>query len=130
MGEGVVLAGFWRRAVALLVDLALAGFLLLLVGPLVGGWTSGTIALGGALLLAYFLLPETTSTRATPGKRALGLAVADAAGGPVGAGRAAARAGLKLVSCLTFGLGFALAAVTRRKQALHDVMTGCLVVRR
>jgi len=128
--EGVVLAGFWRRAAALLVDLALLGFLLLLVGPLVGGWSGGTIALGAALFLAYFLLPEATPARATPGKRALGLAVADADGGPIGPGRAAARAGLKLVSCLTLGFGFALAAMTRRKQALHDVMTRCLVVRR
>ena len=36
----------------------------------------------------------------------------------------------KLVSTLILGIGYLMAGFTARKQALHDIMTGCLVVKR
>jgi uncharacterized RDD family membrane protein YckC len=158
--EEVVHAGFWRRAAALFVDLAIVSFLLWAIGLVIGGWSDGWVIAewGGAtatshssssyhaswgsrgrvatgdpvaeaLLVLYFLVPEALAQRATPGKRMLGLAVAGADGLPITAGRALARNLLKPVSILTFGLGYALAGVTRRKQALHDLLSDCTVVR-
>ena len=142
---GIVHAGFWRRAAALLVDLVFIFFLLFLVGLVIGGWSQrwtivawGTAAEGRALavdpiaailFLAYFVLPEATRRRATPGKRLLGLQVARADGRRIDSRRALARGALKLVTILTLGLGFLLAAVTRRKQALHDLLSNCTVIR-
>jgi uncharacterized RDD family membrane protein YckC len=141
--EGIVHAGFWRRAAALLVDLALISFLLWLVGLVIGGWSQrwtivewGTAGrafavdpIAALLFLAYFVLPEAMRTRATPGKRWLGLKVARADGRRIDSRRALARGGLKLLTILTLGLGFLLAAVTRRKQALHDLLSNCTVIR-
>lgn len=142
--EGIAHAGFWRRTAALLVDLALISFLLWLVGLVIGGWSQrwtivefGAAAQGrilavdpvaAMLFLAYFVLPEATRTRATPGKRLLGLRVARVDGRRLESRRALARGILKLLTILTLGLGFLLAAVTRRKQALHDLLSSCTVI--
>jgi len=56
--------------------------------------------------------------------------VADLHGDPISFGRAAFRNGLKSVSWLLLGAGWVLAAFTPRKQALHDVMAGTLVLRK
>jgi len=152
--DEVVYAGFWRRAAALLVDLTIVATGLWAMGLALGGgplgwivhwewkggeasgertWSYGATTdfdpLASALTCAYFLAPEALAWRATPGKRMLGLAVADRDGRPVSADRALARVILKLASILTLGLGFALAGVTRRKQALHDLLAECTVIR-
>jgi uncharacterized RDD family membrane protein YckC len=45
-------------------------------------------------------------------------------------GRASGRYFAALISTITFGIGYLLAAFTPQKQALHDLISGCLVVRR
>ena len=152
--DEVVYAGFWRRAAALLVDLAIVATGLWAMGLAIGVGSPGWIVhwewkggeasgertwsygaatdfdpLATALTCAYFLVPEALAWRATPGKRMLGLAVTGGDGRLVSADRALARVILKPVSILTLGLGFALAGVTRRKQALHDLLADCAVVR-
>ena len=47
----------------------------------------------------------------------------------IGFGRATGRYFGKVVSTAIFGIGFIMAAFTQQKQALHDIMAGCLVVR-
>lgn len=83
-----------------------------------------------AVVLAwhYFALMESGRMRATLGKRALGLRVAGLDGGRIGFGRASARTFAKLLSVATLFAGFAMAGFTRRKQALHDLAAGCLVL--
>jgi uncharacterized RDD family membrane protein YckC len=44
--------------------------------------------------------------------------------------RAAWRNAAKLISSLTFLVGYLVAGVTEKKQALHDILAGCLVLRR
>ena len=142
-------AGFWRRLGAMLVDSILlsigAGLVLLALQSVihVAGRASGASAeraeLAAMLVptlvilplyLVYFAAFESSGSGATPGKRALGIAVTDVQGGRLGFGQALARNAAKLVSAFTFYIGFLMAAFTARKQALHDMMTGCLVVRR
>ena len=94
-----------------------------------------TLILGIGL---YFSLCECSPWRATLGKRMLGLFVVDLAGNRISFGRASARffAG-KLVVFALPGLGLlyfvtasAMAGLSARKQALYDMATGCLVMRK
>ena len=41
-----------------------------------------------------------------------------------------ARSFLKLFSVITLGIGFLMIAMTEKKQGLHDLMAGTLVMRR
>ena len=71
---------------------------------------------------------ESGSARATWGKRALGIMVTDLDGGRISFWRALGRNLGKLISALLLCFGYLMAAFTRRKQALHDMMAGTLVV--
>jgi uncharacterized RDD family membrane protein YckC len=88
---------------------AAAGERIALVALLVGGF-------------AYHVKAETRGS-ATPGKRLLGLSVAALDGGPIEPRRAALRHGLRVLSLVMAGLGFATVLVTERRQALHDLLT-------
>lgn len=143
-------AGFWRRVAAWLIDAliitAVAGALLALPGRLVPtdsplwwgghagplpGWIGGAWQPAGLIAWwLYFAVCEASAWQATPGKLALGLAVTDERGRRIGFARASGRYFGKYVSALAFGIGFALAGWTARKQALHDLMAGCCVVRK
>jgi uncharacterized RDD family membrane protein YckC len=134
-------AGFWRRFAALFVD----GLLVLPVSALVrdrmGASTvqaahpfSATIRPGDVVLVAvvwlYFAGLESSPIQATLGKRLLGIGVTDACGDRLSFARATGRHFAKALSFLVLGLGYAAAAFTGRKQALHDLIAGALVVRR
>ncbi|MBE3596443.1 MAG: RDD family protein [Hydrogenibacillus sp.] len=124
-------AGFWVRLLALLADLTV----LSLIPPIVERLLHVAFPLEGLVLsfllpLAYFVL-LTVWFGGTLGKLALGLAVVTPDGGPVRLGRALVRETLgKLVSTLMLGIGFAIAAFDRRKQAIHDSLAGTVVVYR
>ncbi len=96
---------------------------------------SGHLAHGGLTLLsmllslAYYALLESSRWQATPGKLACRLRVTDEAGRQIGLGRAIGRNLAKYVSVLLLGIGFLMVGWTRRKQGLHDLMAGTLVVR-
>jgi uncharacterized RDD family membrane protein YckC len=77
----------------------------------------------------YFAVFESSGWRGTPGKRMLGIRVTDETGGRIGFGRATGRNFAKILSALILCVGFMMAGWTRKKQALHDIVAGCLVVR-
>ena len=133
----IAFAGFWRRLLAYIIDSALlAG-----VGALIG---SGVIALThndfqtvievpavvGAIAWAYFAVMESSPAQATLGKLALNLYVTDTHGDPITFLRASFRHYFKVFSTLLLYTGWVMAAFTPRKQALHDVLAGTLVLRR
>ncbi len=66
---------------------------------------------------------------ATPGKMLMGLKVLDADGNPLGFVRAAARNVFKLLSAILLMIGYLMVFWTAKKQALHDMMAYCVVVR-
>ena len=70
------------------------------------------------------------ASEATPGKLAVGICVTDLEGQRISFPRALGRTLGKLLSVLFFGLGFLMAGWTARKQALHDLLAGTLVVQR
>jgi uncharacterized RDD family membrane protein YckC len=65
---------------------------------------------------------------ATPGKRLLGIKVTNMVGQPISFWRGVGRSASKLISSIFF-IGYIMAAFTKNKQALHDLMAGTLVIK-
>jgi uncharacterized RDD family membrane protein YckC len=124
LGVSVQYAGFWRRLGAYLIDL------LILLIPL---FILSRIGNGGQLLglvaqWLYFAYQESSEAQATIGKRALGIKVTDEAGDRISFGRATGRYFAKIISTIIILIGFIMIAFTRKKQGLHDMIAGTLVV--
>ena len=77
----------------------------------------------------YNALMESSKYQATIGKKMIGLRVVGLDGERVSFARASGRHLSQLVCLLTFYIGYLMAGWTKRKQGLHDKMSGCLVVR-
>ncbi|MDE3135813.1 MAG: RDD family protein [Acidobacteriota bacterium] len=141
-------AGFWLRFVAWIIDaliLSAAGLIVLV--PLAFtmfrgmtferpmGWPMmprffwfWPLNLVGAWL--YYALFESSTWQATPGKRVLGLLVTDMQGRSISFPRASARFFGKILSWAVLMIGYIMAGFTAKKQALHDILADCLVLRR
>lgn len=136
-------AGFWLRLAAYLIDLTLIYIVqsvlavgVVMMSPRVIGVVDILYGLlnfylvAAALSWAYFALFESSPMQGTVGKYAVGIYVTDRYGDPISFWRASARYWLKVLSNLTLGVGWLMAAFTPRKQALHDLFAGTLVVSR
>jgi uncharacterized RDD family membrane protein YckC len=145
----VAYAGFWLRLVAYIIDAMILG----IVGvgaffPLFRAnihaftaenpwevYTSVSRPLLAIRLLAlmlswiYYASMESSTWQATLGKKILGLKVTDLAGNRISFARASGRFFGKILSGMILGIGFLMAGFTARKQALHDILAGCLVLR-
>ena len=78
----------------------------------------------------YYALLESSAWQATLGKKALGLEVTDLAGVRITFGRATGRYFARYISFFTLGIGYIMAGFTQKKQALHDMIAGTLVIRK
>jgi len=138
-------AGFWLRFSAALLDGFLMSFPLFVfvffsvfVVRLVSARrydpAIGILAALAAITLLvpwlYFSFLESSYWQATIGKSLLRLYVADLEGHRLTRSRAMGRNLAKYLSNLTVGVGYVMCGFTKRKQALHDVVAGCLVLRR
>jgi uncharacterized RDD family membrane protein YckC len=130
-------AGFWRRLGAYVVDAAmLVGIEIVLASsisvlePDNFEAIANVAPVSAALWWAYFAILESSPAQGTLGKLAFSLLVTDVHGDPISFRRAALRHAAKLASSLVLGTGWLLAAFTPRKQALHDVLAGTLVLRK
>lgn len=136
-------AGFWRRFAAMAIDNIILFIVLMVysfgVGIVLGATGNQQMAQGPAILLisylvifglflAYYPTMESSSAQATLGKQAMGIKVTDLNGRRLSYGRALARFFGKALSTLIAYIGFIMAAFTERKQALHDLLAGTLVV--
>ena len=83
-----------------------------------------------ALVWGYYVGFEVSQYQATPGKIAMSIRVTDLAGNRVGILRATVRHFAKFVTVATGFIGFFLAIFTRKRQTLHDLIAGCLVIAR
>ncbi|HAH06649.1 MAG TPA: hypothetical protein DCM05_09015 [Elusimicrobia bacterium] len=123
-------AGFWVRAGALTVDgLAIVGGIVVLNGflALLGLPSPLLQAIGLAFPFAYHALLVGRWGQ-TAGKKLAGLAVVRPDGSRVGYARALGRAAAYLASAATALIGYAMAAFTPEKRALHDMIAGTRVV--
>src|SRR5687767_12119244 len=136
-------AGFWKRFAAFILDYVIVVVLAMMAGAVIGliyGVGAGAptddaaSGLGGiaAFLVwwLYYALMESSGTQATLGKMALGIKVVDQQGNAVSFGRATGRHLAKFLSGMILMIGYLMAGFTSRKQALHDIIAGCLVVNR
>ena len=79
----------------------------------------------------YHALMESSEWQATVGKKALGLVVTDLDGRRVSFWRATGRHFAKIVTNMVPAfIGYIMAGFTEKKQALHDMIAGCLTLRR
>jgi uncharacterized RDD family membrane protein YckC len=79
----------------------------------------------------YHALMESSEWQATVGKKALGLVVTDMAGRRMSFWRATGRHFAKIVTNMVpLFIGYIMAGFTVQKQALHDMIAGCLTLRR
>jgi uncharacterized RDD family membrane protein YckC len=79
----------------------------------------------------YFAGMESSDNQGTLGKMAMSLAVTDMSGNRVTFARASGRYFAKFVTNLVpFFIGYIMAGFTEKKQALHDMIASCLVMRK
>lgn len=128
-------AGFWRRFAAYLIDNILIsvviGILIAILGAIAddAGVVIGyLIAIVGSFV--YFAWFESSEYQATVGKIALGIQVTDLQGHRVSFGKALGRTLAKILSAIILYIGFIMAAFTEKKQGLHDMIAGTLVVKK
>lgn len=155
---GVVYAGFWLRFVAYVIDGIISGiaFVILLVplfvltgagaglGRIISGQDMGDdlgafLGLGfifgffGIILLVswlYYALSESSSWQATLGKKMLNLKVTDLNGQPISFARASGRYFSKIITgMIPLFIGYIMAGFTEKRQAIHDMIASCLVLR-
>jgi uncharacterized RDD family membrane protein YckC len=143
-------AGFWLRFVAFVIDCILisivilgAEFVVQSIGRVDLGLRGGNYGvkafgvafgirhcIGTLVAWLYWARMESSSKQATLGKMALGLKVTDLQGERLSFARATGRYFGKIVSSLILFVGFMMAGWTEKKQALHDIMAGTLVVKK
>ncbi len=153
----VAYAGFWLRFVAIIIDsIAIGAAARILLLPFLGvlgmrmafmhpwpmapmgpgevlailGTLFWVIAIMSVVKWLYFALLESSAWQATLGKKALGLMVTDLEGHGISFARASGRFFAKIISAIILWIGFMMAGFTEKKQALHDMIAGTLVIRK
>ncbi len=145
-------AGFWKRVAAAIIDsivLNVAGYVFNFIIHFIIGFTIGfTRATGmvfeadienlGVIYTTFFVgiittwlyhaLLESSATQGTLGKMALGIIVSDLHGERISFGKATGRFFGMILSAIILGIGFIMVAFTEKKQGLHDILAGCLVI--
>ena len=138
-------AGFWLRFCAVFIDGLILGIPLAILQIMLEQINEGrganprvsdeSLALFMAVVQVltywlYFALMESSAKQATLGKLAVGIKVITSDGARLSFARATGRHFAKFLSMLILYIGFVMAAFTRRKQALHDLIADTLVVKR
>ena len=119
--------GMLPAAVTLAFDPGLRGGSRALATALTHGLLQTALVFAGLMLLQHVAF-EQSRWRGTPGKRVLGLVVADVQGAAPSLARSALRNLAGLLSWLSLNLGHALAAVPPQHRALHDYIAGTQVL--
>lgn len=153
-------AGFWLRLVALIIDAIVISIIEFVVfvpllsalglgfigtlsdmdteepGNMVGLIAAVVAAAGAYWILAkaiqilYYTIMESSISQATLGKMAMGIKVTDTQGGRLDFTSAFLRNLCKLISDFTMFIGYIMAGFTEKRQALHDLIAGALVVKK
>ena len=143
-------AGFWWRVLAAILDGVLMAIVLLPISVALdfifglgqyGSSRTATpqiaiVAVGINIVIqygthiAYYGLMESSRHQATLGKLACGLYVTDIVGARVSLGKAMCRYLASLLSGIILCVGYLMGAFTQKKQCLHDILCGTLVIKR
>lgn len=136
-------AGFWRRLVAFIIDAVILNIVFYIIAAIFGvpygmagqsartvGFFSGFNLVTIIITWLYYSFMESSEKQATLGKMALSIKVTDMTGNRVSFGRATGRHFAKIISAIILLIGFIMAGFTEKKQALHDMIAQCLVVKK
>jgi uncharacterized RDD family membrane protein YckC len=140
-------AGFWLRAAACVIDTLLIVAVFLLIASFFPSTFEKLLPATPASLTdlpqpapvvvilivslgcVYYTLFESSGWQATPGKRIFRIYVTDLHGQRITLRRALVRNLARQLSGFFF-VGYLIAGFTEKKQALHDILASCLVLRR
>ena len=151
-------AGFWKRVAAYILDAIILYIPSLLIQKIMGGDAAEAAMkqaqlsapddphlmltafsqyydtmLPAVLIITvmtwlYFAFCESSAWQATIGKLALGIRVTDMQGARISLPRAFGRYPAKYLSAFILCIGFLMVTWTQRKQGLHDMVVGTLVL--
>jgi uncharacterized RDD family membrane protein YckC len=129
-------AGFLSRVLAVSVDclimsavLTIPFIVLVIVLTVLGAWPELMSILIVLMVWIYYAVMESSPRQATFGKSFAGIKVTDVYGQRISFGRASGRFWGKMLSTIPFYLGYVLIFFTPRRQCLHDMISGCVIVR-
>ncbi len=94
------------------------------------GFLVGVAVIIFTLVWLYHAGLEASVMQGTLGKRLTGIKVINQSGMRCNLGQTSMRFITKLLSALLLGAGFIMIAFTKRKQGLHDIIAGSLVIKR
>ena len=135
--QAIIYAGFWKRFAASIIDELVLFIPWAIVSSIVenSGEYSTRLELfatqlfwSTAIYWAYHAILESSVKQATYGKMALGIKVTDINGNRISFGLATARHFAGFISFITLCVGYFMAGWTKKKQCLHDIIAGTLVV--
>jgi|GEM_PF-596503 len=118
----MIYAGFFRRLVALIIDSLII---------FIPSWIAGVaIPFVGAVAInfLYSVVLESSSAKSTPGKFLMGIRVLDENGQQLSFSKACIRYFMKFVSGMIMMIGYLIQFFTVKRQALHDIVAGAVVV--
>ncbi len=133
-------ASFWQRAIAFLID----GVILTIINSIVTKIFNMPTVITDVKDLSDLLVPslisiligwlyysiqESSSKRATLGKRAIGLQVTDVDGGQISFWRSTGRYFSAYLSALLLFGGYLMIPFNPKRQALHDLIAGTVIIR-
>ena len=78
----------------------------------------------------YFAFMESSQNQGTLGKMALGIKVTNMNGERITFINAVGRYFAKILSGMIICIGYIMAGFTEKKQALHDILANCLVIKK
>lgn len=113
----IVYANFWKRVAAAIID-SIILTVILAISSIFGillGWV-------------YYAVMESSPQQGTLGKMAVGIAVTDLKGNRISFGRATGRYFSIYLTVISLFIGYIIAAFTGKRQTIHDMIAGCLVV--
>ena len=140
--EEIKYAGFWIRFAAYIIDTILTAILCYCIQALTGipmerviqvssqtGATMTTYSVHALVVIfLYFTISTGSKLQASPGKNIVGLKVITNDGSRITYVRSFVRTCSYALSYVTFLIGFVLAAFTKEKKALHDMVAQTRVV--
>ncbi len=108
-------ASFWERLLARFIDVIIITIPNFII-PFIPSWL-------------YWSLQQSSNGQSTVGQKALGIKVISADGQKVTFGQATGRFFANYLNLFTFFIGYFLFFFSDRNQCLHDLLSGCLVVK-
>ena len=128
-------AGFWRRALAVIIDGAfivgyyyLVDYIILLMTKNPYFLPRHGLLVAWLIVIIYTVLMECGESQGTVGKMIVRAKVITTAGKRIGFLRAVVRNVIKPVSLIVLGIGVIIAAFEKKKRSLHDFIAATFVV--